>query len=139
MAIEKKYLTVKTKSKTLLLDTRIKPTTEELALIPMYIAGGYHTRYKKDEKASNIERGKNLKAMMEARKNATEAETKANEAHRKLIAAETEEDITKFKKEEAEYRKKAEKEQEKAEKYKKLLEKKKEEANPEEANPEETK
>ena len=124
MAKEKTYLTVKTKSKTLLIDTKIKPTAEELALIPMYIAGGYHTRYKKDEKASNVERGKNLKAMTEARKNATEAEAKANEAHRKLIEAETEEDKAKFTAEEACFREEAKKEQEKAEKYRELLKKK---------------
>lgn len=137
MAKEKTYLTVKTKSKTLLLDTKIKPTAEELAIIPMYIAGGYHTRYKKDEKASNIERGKNLKAMAEAKKRAEKAEAKANEAHRKLIEANTEEDKEKFIKEETEYRELAKKEWEKAETYQKLLKKKKETANPEETKTEE--
>lgn len=124
MAKEKTYLTVKTKSKTLLLDTKIKPTAEELALIPMYIAGGYHTRYKKEEKASNVERGKNLKAMMEARKKAEKAEADANEISRKLIDIEDESEIEALKAQEAELREIAKKEKAKAEKHKALLEKK---------------
>lgn len=124
MAKEKTYLTVKTKSKTLLLDTKIKPTAEELALIPMYIAGGYHTRYKKEEKASNVERGKNLKAMMEARKKAEKAEADANEISRKLIDTEDESEIEALKAQEAELREIAKKEKAKAEKHKALLEKK---------------
>lgn len=124
MAKEKTYLTVKTKSKTLLLDAKIKPTAEELALIPMYIAGGYHTRYKKEEKASNVERGKNLKAMMEARKKAEKAEADANEISRKLIDIEDESEIEALKAKEAELREIAKKAKAKAEKHKALLEKK---------------